>query len=803
MSGSGGPGERNRGGECGAVRPHRTAFDTDSFVRPLLRFEWEPVPAPRAPGDRTTWPRRNLLVLGENSELVAGLARVLRATGADVDECSPDTRPARTNWDGIVDLNVTGVPYRLEGVPWQAALARTTRMLQHRYPDWSIDTRADHCWYLVVTELGGRMAYDDSAPPQPLGGIWAGLAKSLPRELPNVAVKVLDVDRSDPDVLGAWVIEETTSWDLYEIGYRDGVRYALTARRREVGPPRFDLTGDDLVLISGGARGVGFALARGLAETTGCRVVVTGRSRLPVDEPWLSTDEDDHRRRCRRRIAACRTPTELRDARAAERREVELRMVHANLETAAAAGLRIDYIPCDVADPDQVAALFARLPAPTVIVHNAGVDKPKRLDHKDPGEVVHTVHVKAAGFANLVRAVLAHPDRRATLRVFCNVGSLAGRMSGMIGQLDYAAGNEALARLGSWARNTHGLPVQTICWPTWERLGVIANYDAAVRYVSTVDPADGVRRWIAEIRAGTTREVMFIGQVGTALVPSQLRGFWLFTGHPDLPRLHALAFFLGRVVDFEPFRQIRSVVGYRAGHHPCLAEFRVAERPALPVSVLLEQMCSVADWVVPEGWPPQHLADIRDIVVDLSELILEPGRQTRFTTHATGARTDDAWVVTVRVETDRGARVGSARLRYLTDPPELAPVRHTETENVSATTDLDSGGRSPWTGLLFERPRWVHRQGWYETPLPALSGADLWTTPYPPQHGIAPAAIEAAIRSVHGAPEGELRIQRIVAAPGAQQVDHLRMSAARQLWTGERDGETVLRIDRITVDRTG
>ena len=87
------------------------------------------------------------------------------------------------------------------------------------------------------------------------------------------------------------------------------------------------------------------------------------------------------------------------------------------------------------------------------------------LDRKTPEEVVRTVAMKVTGFANLVREIQADPARRAALKVFCNVGSLAGRMGGMIGRIDYAAGNEALARLGFWARDGLGLPVQTLCWP--------------------------------------------------------------------------------------------------------------------------------------------------------------------------------------------------------------------------------------------------------------------------------------------------------------------------------------------------
>ena len=806
-----------------AVRPHLTSFETESFVRPVHRLVWHPTPAPLAPGAVHSGgrpvPGRNLLVVGDDVQLVRTVAEGLREAGARVDEAVPGSEPSAGDWDGIIDLNVTGHGYEVAvGSGWEDALARTTRMIQHRYGDWNAEVRTDHCAYLVVTAMGGLMGYRDAGAGQPLGGIWAGFAKCLPRELPNLAVKVVDVEDLAPDAVAGVVLTELREWDLYEIGYRQGVRHALTPRRAEVAPAAFDLGAGDTVLISGGARGVGFALARGLAERFGCHVVVTGRSPLPEDEPWYQADSGPSEQARAAEIAAARGAAEIRAIRNRHRRQAELRDVKANLDGAAADGLRITYQPCDVTDADAVAELFARVPAPAVVVHNAGIDEPKRLDLKDPAEVVRTVGVKVTGFANLAREILADPRRRAALRVFCNVGSLAGRMGGMIGQIDYAAGNEALARLGFWARDGLDLPVQTMCWPTWERLGVIANYDAAVRYVSTIAPADAVTRWADEIRAGHTDEVMFIGQVGAALVPSQLRGFWLFTGHPDLPRLHALAHFLGRVEEFEPFRRLRTTRVYRAGSDPCLAgEFAVDGVPALPASVLVEQACAVADWVVPPGWPVQHLVELRDVRVELPLLGLAPGRDVGFTTEAVGSQEPDGWTVRVTV-TVAGDRVASLSLVYLPEPvalpdpvglPESAsPPESSVQASASAVSSSGGGGAAggaggepalSWSGLVIGPVRGLGGPaGESLVQLPTVTASDLWTAAFPPTHGIAPAAIEAVVAAAVADGQvsgGTFALSRVVVTPGAQHATALHRAHGRAPWSGLTEGRPVLRFE--------
>lgn len=767
------------------VRPHLSSFDEDSFVRPVHRLVWHPVPTP-LPDVRRSIAGRRLLVLGDDPALVAAVAAAATAAGAVVDESTPGNEPTVAAWDGIVDLNVTGSAYTMDSAHWRAALARTTTTVGHRYADWRAEVRADHCFYLAVTAMGGLMGYRDAGAGQPLGGIWAGFAKCLPRELPNLAVKVVDVDRTEPDSVAAAVTAELSTWDLFEIGYRDRVRHALSPRRADVGAPVFDLTEDDVVLISGGARGVGFALAHGLAQEFGCQVVVTGRRALPVDADWLAADDETYEGLRAAEVAAAGGAADLRATRERHRKQAEQRDVHANLAAAARQGLRVRYEPCDCTDAGQVADLFARVPAPTVVVHNAGIDEPKRLDQKSADEVARTIDVKVTGFANLMREVLA----RDTVKVFCNVGSLAGRMGGMIGQIDYAAGNEALARLGFWARDHHGLAVQTMCWPTWERLGVIANYSAAVRYVSTIAPDDAVRRWTAEIRSGGADEVMFIGQVGAALVPNQLRGFWLFTGHPDLPRLHALAHFLGEVDEFEPFRRLRATVTHSRHTHPCLDEFRVDGEPALPVSVLLEQACAVADWVVPPGWPVQHLAELRDVEVHLPRLRLAAA--TRFTTEAVGEQRPEGWTVTVTVHT--GQELACAlTLLYRPEPPDpFATVPAAAGERQAVAPPRPPALR--WSGLVIGNPSWFgHADGTTEFLLPTVTANDLWTSAFPPDHGIAPAAIEAVVRTAAGT--GPLRISRISVRPGAQRVSTLHGSADGREFLGVTDGEATLRVE--------
>jgi NAD(P)-dependent dehydrogenase (short-subunit alcohol dehydrogenase family) len=781
-----------------ALRPHLSSFDPDAFVRPVTRFVWEPVEAPRpAPATGTPLAGRGLLLVGEEPDLVEAVGAALRRRGARVVPHTPGDRLPDEGWDGIVDLNVVGRAYELGDPSWRAALGRTTEVVRGAYARWAAERRYGHHVYVAVTHLGGLGGHGDGPVPQPLGGIWAGLAKCLPRELPAAGIVVVDVDRAEPEVIADAVAQEYAHPEDFEVCHRAGRRHVLAGRPAPApaagagAPPG----PGDTVLVTGGARGVGFAAARVFAETFGCRVVVTGRGERPQPAGEVSLQDGEFARWRRERLAACRTPAQLAEARRAVRRAEDDRAVHRNLAGAAADGLRIDYLRCDCTDRDQVERVFAALgEGPTHVVHNAGIDEPARFDRKSADDVVRTVDVKVTGFTNLVAAVLARPERRARLRLLSNVGSLAGRMGGMVGQIDYAAGNEALARLGFWARDTLGLPVQTLCWPTWERLGVIANYAAAVRYVSTLDPAEGARLWAAELASGHTGEAVFLGRIGAVLSPGQLRGFGSLTGHPDLPRLHALNHHLGQVEEYEIFRMLRTSQTLTAGHHPCLAEFRVGADLAVPVGVVLEHAIAAGDWVVPEGWPLLHLRELRAVRVRLAGL-----RFTRdvLTLHreARGVRRDGAWCVDVTVRDDSGADVASLTLVYGEQPVTGLPAGPPE------ALRPDSGPRDDglldWAGVVFPDVP----EG--EETVPAVLPADLWTVPFPPSPTVDPAAVEALVRaadrrSPRTAP-GTLSVRRLILAPGAQRVERLRVEGESSRWTGSREGITVLLADGVEI----
>ncbi len=684
-----------------------TAFTT-------TRMRWHPVRQPDLPASPSPRLRgARIAVFGGTPTLVAAVVTALVAAGARAQEgLGGDQEP-----DGLVDLTMAA-----SAEDYRGPLQDTLTAIRSCYPRWVEQHEAGRVFYLAVTYLGGTMGYTDAPIAQPFGGIWAGLAKTLHRELPACETRIVDVAPADVDALPDIIVRELYRWGLFEIGYRDGRRYSLLAKAEPVRAPRVSLDKRDIVLVSGGGRGIGFLLARSLAEDPGCRVVVTGRQEPPTGAEPLDSAAV---REFEAGVWARRTPgqplPEIRAELAKARRGRELAD---NLAAAHRDGLPLEYVRCDFTDPAQVAAVVARCGDRLAgVVHNAGIDSPARLPAKSDADALATVSTKVDGFTALFDAVRALP-----LKFFCGVGSLTGRLGGMVGQLDYAAANDGLARLGFWAGHQVDFPVTTVCWPTWDQVGMITNFAATLRYMAPLAVAEGVQRWRAELFAGTSGEVGFVGPLGRALGPVQAIGYPAAEDLPGFAEVYPRIFHLGAVTHHRPGVSMEALVEFDLAHAPVLGEFSVSGVDSIPVSVLLENAAWSADWVSPVDRDLQ-LGRIDGVVVQLAGLRLDGGAIT-LCRSISGRYVADEWVADISYRCGE-SDVLTARLVYAEIPTDEA--------DATAETEVPGGVELRWRGLVL--------------PLADATGVtreshpgDLWAVPHAPRTRLPLGALESVLR---------------------------------------------------------
>jgi NAD(P)-dependent dehydrogenase (short-subunit alcohol dehydrogenase family) len=729
------------------------AATDDPSVQPTTRMVWRPAALPPLTGVTPGLSGMRVLLLARDDESAEPVERELTAHGARVRRCTSATTapgPGDGPVDAIVDLTMGGAAAEHDTTDladaWREPLLRTVAALRGQYEDWSAETSARRLFYLAVTFLGGGMGHhpdDDLA--QPLGGIWAGLAKTLHREFPNCNARVVDTALSAVADLPGIVASELGRPGEIEVGHREGRRLTLSPAARPVGPPALELGSDDCVLISGGGRGIGWELARTLAERHGTRVLVTGREPFPSEgEPWFGADEAElkaYEKRLWSDSGRGRPLPEIRRDIARTRRLWELA---GNITAAQKRGLRVEYVQCDFTDPGQVRALLRREgEALTGVVHNAGVDHAARLPKKSDDDILRTVGTKICSFVHLFGELAG-----SGLKFFCNVGSLTGRLGGMVGQLEYAAANEGLARLGRWADRRADFPVMTLAWPTWDRIGLIANFAATRRYMAPLGVADGLAKWQDELLAGSAGEITFVGPLGDAVDPGQATGYPVvpdLPGHSEVyPKIHHL----GEVTSYEPHARLVSRVRFDRDTAPVLTDFLVDGAEAVPVSLLLENALRGAEWIVPPDFPELTVDCLEDIVVPLDLLKLD-GPATVLEREIRGAYDGRSWTVDARYRRPKGpgGQGAEAKVRIVYAPGDTrspAPPR----SGVTPMTTWRSGpAQLRWRSSVVPRARWTRaeRGGWEGEVRPCAPG-DLWATPAAPRTALAVSALENVVR---------------------------------------------------------
>lgn len=233
------------------------------------------------------------------------------------------------------------------------------------------------------------------------GSCATGFARSVHREHPNVRVCAVDAPRDEA------LVERAVAELAATNGFAD-VRYGADGRRREpvlshmplsapAGAP--PLGPDDVVLATGGAKGIATECVLALVRDTGAALGVVGRS-----DPALDAG------------------------------------VAANLERIRAAGVKVHYARADVTHAEGLATAVGEIEASlgraTAIVHAAGSNEPCPVAELDDPRARAAIAPKVDGLANLLAAVDA-----GAVRLLVTFGSIIAR-SGMRGDAHYALANE-------------------------------------------------------------------------------------------------------------------------------------------------------------------------------------------------------------------------------------------------------------------------------------------------------------------------------------------------------------------------
>ncbi|MFC7385184.1 type I polyketide synthase [Sphaerisporangium rhizosphaerae] len=487
----------------------------------------------------------------------------------------------------------------------------------------------------------------------------AGLAKTLQLEAPHLRTTIAHVPAT-PEAVG-WVVQEVAATTRFSEAFYDaeGVRRVPTLRAMPVSPARAEhpLGEGDVLLVTGGGKGITAECALAVASDSGAKLAILGRSDPAAD-------------------------AELGD----------------NLRRMADSGVAVHYARADVTDATAVRAGIAELEAAlgpvTAVLHGAGRNEPSGLTTLDMAAFRRTFAPKIDGLRNVLDAV--EPGR---LRLLVTFGSIIGR-AGLHGEAHYSTANDWMAGLTREVGEANE-GCRAICmeWSVWSEVGMgekLSVVEGLSRQgIVPIAPDQGVR---------IMRRLVADPDVPPVVVISG-RTEGIDTVRRDLPELPLLRFVDKALIRYHGVELVTEAE-MSAGTDLYLADHLLDGNLLFPAVFGMEAMAQVASAATGEQRAP-----VIEEAEFLRPIIVPPEGSTTVRVAATVVEDDTVQVAIRSAETGYEVDHFRARLRY-TDQgaPDGPPAQIGEgLPAVPLDPATEMYGDTLFQGGRFHRLRRYHR----------------------------------------------------------------------------------------------
>lgn len=272
----------------------------------------------------------------------------------------------------------------------------------------------------------------------------SALARTLYLEHPNLKISVVNVPLNHPEA-AHWVAQEAAAASGFTEAQYDPNGTRREPRLKLLWPGEestaFALTSEDVLLVTGGGKGIASECALELARESKCRLALLGRSN-PAQNSDLELEK--------------------------------------NLTRLTQAGVSFRYFVADVSDDESlsqtVGKIQAELGSVTAVLHGAGTNVPRRVEEISATDLQETLAPKVSGLRNLLENL-----DPAKLRLLVTFGSIIGR-TGLHGEAHYGLANEWLtAMVARWQADHPACRCLNLEWSVWagagmgQRLGVLES----------------------------------------------------------------------------------------------------------------------------------------------------------------------------------------------------------------------------------------------------------------------------------------------------------------------------------------
>ena len=447
--------------------------------------------------------------------------------------------------------------------------------------------------FVTVQDTGGAFGTTSFAPERAyLAGLPA-LVKTAAQEWPLASLKAIDIacgDRDASALASALADELLLGGGGIEVGLSmDGTRRSPRSIAVPVDKGEARVGKDDVVLVSGGGRGVTASCVIEWARDTGARFVLLGRSSL-ADEPECCAEATTDAELKRALLTDAQSKGEKPSPAAlgkTVRSILASREIRQTISAIEAAGGSARYRSASVTDAAAITKVLEETRGDwgpiRGLIHGAGVLADRKIADQTDAQFDMVFDTKIEGLRVLLGALAEDP-----LAVICLFSSVSARC-GNNGQSTYAMANEVLNKI-AWAESRArggDVLVKSMGWGPWE--GGMVNPQLRAHFEKLgvpMIPLDVGARMLADELHGAQP-----GQVEIVLGGE--------------PRPEALL-----VVGSES-RSLNLEVALSRETHAYLAGHSIGGKVVVPVALALEWFSRVASTFRPD----LHLESVKDLSV--------------------------------------------------------------------------------------------------------------------------------------------------------------------------------------------
>ncbi|MFQ5485636.1 MAG: SDR family NAD(P)-dependent oxidoreductase, partial [Desulfobacterales bacterium] len=336
-------------------------------------------------------------------------------------------------------------------------------------------------FFATVTHLDGAFGFRGKIVTNPLQGGLAGLAKTVHMEWENVLCRSFDVSPNwkNPQETSKAIVSDLLNADRLgpvEVGLDPSlsstVRYTLKLKPSPLPPNhaiKTDLDDKDVVIVTGGARGITASTLFSLSSYAKPTLILLGRSPAPTAEPdWLTGLKDESE------MKTAILEKEFSDYKGSPRKlEERLKQIMTNREISDTLNRLMDkniivrYYSVDIRHItavrsvlDEIRSVYGPIKG---IIHGAGVVEDRLIIDKTAKQFENVFDTKVKGIRGLLQAT--EQDHLKYLIFFSSIVARIGNR----GQADYAMANEVLNKI-AWQESLlrPKCRVISINWGPWD-----------------------------------------------------------------------------------------------------------------------------------------------------------------------------------------------------------------------------------------------------------------------------------------------------------------------------------------------